>query len=170
MTWKQSVPWESLAAMATPGATRPRGDREGDRDPGRRRRWRWPGRPGLSLGVAGCQKITTCSPGQGWQTSSLSAGCLRCHRLRAEGDLWEKRQTAPWRGRGLPSLSCRLCSLAKNEVCPGQEACVWEDDGHLIIIKHMCQVIRKKGLMLVQVTLFLLQSLIWILTGGSASS
>ena len=120
VTWKWSGPCKSLPGLAAPGRPGPAGGKAG----GKRRLL--PGRPWLSLGVAGCQKIATGSGGPGCQ-SSLRVACnaIAC-RLRVILGKTRRRRD---RGAVYCPLSWWLWFLANNGVCSGQEAGVWEEDG-----------------------------------------
>lgn len=109
---RYALPWPGSSARLARAcrARRPAGS------PGRWQRWRLPGRPWLSLGVAGCQKIASCSQGE-------DSGPLSLHGT-AEPSLAGCR-----RGAMCCRLSWWLWLLAKNEFSMGQEAWVWEEDG-----------------------------------------
>lgn len=86
VSWKQSMPCQEHACvLAAPGTGCP--DPAGAKARGRR--WLLPGRLWLSLGVAGCQKISICQQGQGCQAS---ANRVQCHHLQAEGNPQEDTQ------------------------------------------------------------------------------
>lgn len=114
LTGEKEIPWEMFCPR--PGNSRCLA--------GARRRWRpgaGAGRPRLSLGVAGCQKITPCSEGRDATTRlHLTSNAITCKL----GAILGKTRS------NVGAVPCPLSgwSLAKTELCSGQESLVWEDD------------------------------------------
>lgn len=132
VSWKQSMPCQEHACvLVAPGTGCP--DPAGAKARGRR--WLLPGRVWLSLGVAGCQKISICQQGQGCQAS---VNRVQFHHLQAEGNPQEDTQV-PQAGsiHLLPSVLVAQWLW-------------WLDKTSFF------QVIHEKSLMLLQLKLFLL--------------
>lgn len=162
VTWKRSAPCPAPAAAARPG---PRGG-----DGGRRLR---PGRPWLSLGVAGCQKMATRWRGRGrgrgarslrltcggtaggpGPSPSPSPGERRKRRRRGSANRPLCRWLRPPAGNGgLPRTGGPSLGRRRRPV---------------VAVKQPCRVIRTKGLPPVRVRLFLWKSLTGMLAGDLA--
>lgn len=149
VTWNQSVPrWSCRSGVPWGAVAGAAADPAADRAPlALTRGRRMPKNRNLLAGA---------------RMPAFPAGYLQNHLLQAVGQPWKNRQMPPSGPLSLsPSGLLKTGLFRTRSLSPGRRQ-------HLLVIKYICQVICKKVLMLVQVRLFLLQSLIWILTGDLA--